>query len=127
MKIAFRVQPHTPQSSHRRERSPMDEQEMLDALMRGAVLFVDPATGESEIEAVDDVPPKVRECIRASRKRDWAHQSQCPDCLEDEAQAVLMDAASHREDGNEATTLELEAEAAELLKRAARLRQVKEA
>jgi hypothetical protein len=105
----------------------MDEQEMLDALMRGAVLFVDLATGESEIAALDDVPPKVRECIRASRERDRTHQSQCPDCLEDEAQAVLMDAASHREDGNETTALELEAEAGELLERVAHLREAAEA
>jgi hypothetical protein len=64
----------------------------------------------------------VRECIRASRTHDRKHQQQCPDCLESEAENILMNAASHREDGNEAIALELEAEAGEVLKRAAQLR-----
>jgi hypothetical protein len=38
-----------------------------------------------------------------------------------------MDAASHREDGNEETALELEDEAGDVLSRAVRLREVKEA
>ena len=97
----------------------MDEQEMFDLLTKGAVLHVNAVTGEAQVAAMDDLSPEVRECFRASKEHDWEHQNNCPDCLEDEARAVLMDAASHREDGNEATARELEAEAGELLQRSA--------
>jgi hypothetical protein len=66
-----------------------------------------------------------RRCASATapvKEHDRAHRQQCPDCLESEAENVLMDAASHREDGNEATALELEAEAEELRSRAATIR-----
>jgi hypothetical protein len=46
----------------------------------------------------------------------------CPDCLEDDAKARLMDAASHRLDGNEEDALALEAEAAQLSTKAAKHR-----
>jgi hypothetical protein len=70
-------------------------QELLDALMKGAIAtFSD--SGEIKLAHLDDLPPRVRECMRASVE----HRRQCPDCLEDEAQSVQMDADSHREDGN---------------------------
>jgi hypothetical protein len=72
--------------------------------------------------AMDDLPPKVRECRLASRQRDREHKDACPDCLESEAQTMLFDATSHRADGREATALELEVEAAELRSRAANIR-----
>jgi hypothetical protein len=99
----------------------MNKEEMIDALMKGAILSVSDS-GDVEIQALDDLPPTVRECFRASAEHDWAHLQQCPDCLDDEAQDVLMDAASHREDGNEAIALELEAEAETLRRRAATIR-----
>jgi hypothetical protein len=100
----------------------MNEQEIIDALIKGAILHIDAITGDVRIDPMDDVSPDVRECIRASRTRDRKHQQQCPDCLESEAENTMMDAASHREDGNEAIALELEAEAGEVLQRAAQLR-----
>jgi DNA-binding helix-hairpin-helix protein with protein kinase domain len=100
----------------------MDEQEIVDALIRGALLHESAVTGEVHIVALDDMSADVRECFRASRAHDREHQRRCPDCLENEARPILMDAASHREDGNEADALALEAEAAELLNRAAGLR-----
>lgn len=78
-------------------------------------------SGDVEIQALDDLPPTVRECYRASKEQDGTHLHHCPDCLESEAENVLMDAAIHREDGNEAIALELEAEAKELRSRAAKI------
>ncbi len=83
---------------------------MIEALMKGAVLLVSD-TGDAEAVALDDLAAPVRDCFLASREHDWAHQGRCPDCLEDEAMNILMDADSHRADGNKATALELEAEA----------------
>ena len=100
----------------------MNEQEIFDALIKGAILHIDALTGDARIDPMDDVPPEVRECFRASRTHDRTHQRQCPDCLESEAEDILMDAGSHREDGNEAIALELEAEAGGVFKRAAQLR-----
>jgi hypothetical protein len=91
----------------------MNEEEMIDALMKGAILTVSDS-GEVKIRALDDLPPMVRECYRASKEHDRAHFWKCPDCLESEAENTLLDAASHREDGNEATALELEADAENL-------------
>ena len=70
----------------------------------------------------DDLSPRTRECFLASRKGDRRHKENCPDCLEDEARVTLMDAASHRLDGNEEDALVLEAEAAQLRSKAAKLR-----
>jgi hypothetical protein len=67
----------------------MDEQEMLDALIKGAILNFDPATGEGKIACLDDVDPKTRKCNRATKQGDWDHQQQCPDCLEDEAREAF--------------------------------------
>lgn len=100
----------------------MNEQEILDALIKGAILHIDAISGEARIDPMDDLSPEVRECFTASRTHDRKHQRQCPGCLESEAGSILMDAASHREDGNEAIAHDFEAEAGEVLKRAAQLR-----
>jgi len=100
----------------------MNDEEILEALRNGAVLNTSDA-GEVQIQALDDLPPEVRERLRASKEHDRDHQWACPSCLEDEAENVLMDAASHRQDGNEGIALELEVEAAEIRLHAARLRQ----
>jgi hypothetical protein len=99
----------------------MNEKEIMEALRNGAVLNISDS-GEVKIQALDDLPSNVRECYRASRANDVTHRRQCPDCLESVAEHILMDAASHREDGNEATALELEVEAAQTCLRAATLR-----
>jgi hypothetical protein len=99
----------------------LNEEEILEALRNGAVLNIS-ESGEVKIQTLDDLSPEVRECYRASRAHDMAHRRQCPDCLESEAENTLMDAASHREDGNEAIALELEVEAAETRLHAATLR-----
>lgn len=99
----------------------MNEEEILEALRNGAILNVS-HFGEIQIQALDDLPPEVRECYRASKEHDRDHQRACPSCLEDEAENVLMDAASHRQDGNEKIALELEAEAADIRLHAATLR-----
>jgi hypothetical protein len=99
----------------------MTEEEIIDALVRGAVLrFSD--SGDVTILSLDDLSAAERECFRASKEHDREHFSRCPDCLESEAEKTLMDAASHREDGNEAIALQLEAEAEELKIQAARIR-----
>jgi hypothetical protein len=99
----------------------MTEKEVMEALIAGAVIHVSDS-GEVGVVTLDDLPPNVRECYWASRQHDRAHQAACPNCLESKAEATLMDAASHREDGNEAIALELEAEADRLRSRAANLR-----
>jgi hypothetical protein len=93
----------------------------MEALIKGAVIRVS-NSGEVDVVALDDLPPNVRDCYRASRQHDRGHQNACPDCLESEADATQIDAASHRRDGNEANAMELEAEAAELRSRAANIR-----
>jgi hypothetical protein len=72
--------------------------------------------------APDDLTPQERECFRAIDGGDWRHMENCPDCLEHDAQAGLMDAASHRLDGNEEDARALEAEAVQLRAKAATLR-----
>jgi hypothetical protein len=99
----------------------MTEKEVMDALIAGAVIRVSDS-GDVDVVTLNDLPPNVRECYRASRQRDRAHQDACPDRLESEAEATLMDVASHRKDGNEAIALELEAEADKLRSRAANFR-----
>jgi hypothetical protein len=99
----------------------MNQEEILHALRNGAVLNISDS-GEVQIQAPDDLPPGLRECYRASKEHDRDHQRACPDCLDDEAKSVLLDADSHRQDGNEEIALELEAEAAEIRLRAAALR-----
>jgi hypothetical protein len=140
----------------------MTEQELLDALKAGAVIFVNQTTGELKVVAHDDLPPDARECIRVSRalkripyKPDLpgaldmstpeakaimdeyvGHRSNCPDCIEADADSTLRDAAWWREeadhdpapypDGTRRTpvqcAVELEAEAAELRAKAAKIR-----
>jgi hypothetical protein len=100
----------------------MTEEEILGALLKGANISINSVTGEAKIVALDDLSPEERECFRASTEHDWTHEHQCPDCLESIAGSILMDAASHRESGNEADALELEAEAAELLNEADKIR-----
>jgi hypothetical protein len=99
----------------------MNEDEILEALLNGAILHVSDS-GEVQVQTLDDLPPAVRRCYRASEERDRDHQRACPSCLENEADNILMDAASHRQDGNEEIALELEAEAAEIRFHAATLR-----
>ena len=99
----------------------MNEEEMVEALLKGAFLRVSDS-GETTIQALDDVSPEIRACVYASIKRDATHFARCPDCLDDEAMACLMDAASHRDDGNEADALALERRAEALRIRAAKLR-----
>jgi hypothetical protein len=99
----------------------MNEEEILEALLKGAILNVSDS-GDVQIQTLDDLPPAVRECFRASKEHDRDHQRACPDCLDNEADNTLMDAASHRQDGNEEIALELEAEAAEIGFHAATLR-----
>ena len=100
----------------------MDYDEILDALIKGAVVRISEA-GDARIVAEDDLSPAVRECFRASKTHDWEHKWQCPNCLENEADDVLMDADSHREDGNVEDAQALEAEAADLRLRAEKIRQ----
>jgi hypothetical protein len=100
----------------------MNEEERLAALRKGAVLNISDSD-EVQTQTLDALPPNVRECYRASREHDLDHQRRCPDCLEDEAANVLMDAASHREDGNEVIASELESEAEQIRLRAATLRE----
>ena len=45
----------------------MPEDELIEALKRGAVVFVNESTGEAQIQAHDDVSPEMRECIRFER------------------------------------------------------------
>src|SRR5437588_1170136 len=99
----------------------MDEEEMLNALVNGAILHVSDY-GEAEIMPLDDIPEEMRECIRASKAHEQAHFEQCPDCLEDEARSCLMDAAFQLENGNEANVLALEADAVDFQTQAAKIR-----
>src|SRR5262245_61660198 len=71
---------------------------------------------------MDDLPPGVRACYRASRELDHEHKNNCPDCLDNEVECLLMDAASHREDGNAEVAESLEIEAEELRQRIAVMR-----
>jgi hypothetical protein len=68
------------------------------------------------------LPPGTRECDRASRIGDWKHLQRCPDCLDNAAENIVMDAESHRADGNVEDANILEVKAAELCLRAIRLR-----
>ena len=125
------------------------DQELFDALKAGAVILVNEITGEYEAMAHDDLPLELRECIRVSRAvtripRVGAvldkstpearaimdeyveHRASCPDCIETDANSTLMDAESWREEGNKVIAAQLEADAAELLLKAARIRAARE-
>jgi hypothetical protein len=103
------------------ERLDERRQEIVDALRNGAVVtFLH--SGDVTIGTVDDLPPSARECYRASRQHDLDHRARCADCVESEVYNILMDAESHRADGNERGALVPEIEAAELEARAAKIR-----
>ncbi len=120
-----------------------NEDELIEALKHAAVIFIGP--DGAHLAAHDDLPPDMRECIRISRavgriptvgglldmrtpeaqaamEAYTTHRAECPDCIEADADSMLMDAESWREEGNEATAAELEAEATELRLRAAEIR-----
>jgi predicted Zn-ribbon and HTH transcriptional regulator len=90
--------------------------EVLDGLWNEAAVKVT----ESAQPGVQ--PPGARECDWAIRTGDWKHQQRCPDCLENVAENILIDAESHRADGDEKAALALEVEAAELQSRATKIR-----
>ena len=75
----------------------------------------------------DDMSPSLRACFR-SRAGD-KHRGSCPDCIEDEAENTLRAASDPAPypDGTRCTpeqaAVELEAEAAELRLRAAKIRE----
>src|SRR5216684_5884762 len=96
-----------------RRGSYMDHEDILDALIKGAVVRIS-SSGDAQVEAMDDLTPAMRECLRASGTHDWEHKRQCPDCLESEADNVVMDADSHRADRNVEDAQALEIEAADL-------------
>ena len=100
----------------------MTEDDIFEALLKGAVVNVNVTTGETSINALDDLPPSVRECYRASREHDYQHQNNCPSCLESRADNSLFQAGICREEGDEATALICEADAAEDLAKAAQIR-----
>ena len=91
----------------------MDYEDILDALIRGAVVGIS-NSGDAHVVAMDDLAPAVRECFRASAMHDWRHIRQCPDCLEDKAADAMMDADSHRAGGNVEDAQALEIDAADL-------------
>jgi hypothetical protein len=101
----------------------MTTDELIEAMKRGAVVFVNESTGETKIVAHDDLPPDMRECIRISRKstqmfagrasyipttpdelafqeEQRQHYATCPSCMESEADSCLMDAAGWREEAD---------------------------
>jgi hypothetical protein len=105
----------------------MTEEEIFEALKQGAILFVPDSgdLGDAKIIAIDDLSASARACFRASKYGDeefFEHRRQCPDCLEDEAESILLDAASHRDEGNEDIARTLEVDTAELRLRAAKAR-----
>ena len=112
----------------------MTDDELIQAFKRGAVVNVSDSTGEVKILAHDDLPPEVRACMRASEtwsrpgvskeEKAWAqeHWNTCPDCMENDAADILMEAYSYWDYGDEITAGELEGEAAALRLRAAQIR-----
>jgi hypothetical protein len=72
----------------------MQEEEIIEALLKGAILKVKDE-GDVSLVALDDVSPQLRECIRASSQHDCQHKWQCPECLEDEAEISLFEASLH--------------------------------
>jgi DNA-binding helix-hairpin-helix protein with protein kinase domain len=100
----------------------MQEEEILEALLNGAILRVSD-DGDVSIAALDDLSPELRECFRASKQHDYQHKRQCPGCLENQAENTLFEAGLHREEGNEAAAQELENEAANLRAEAAKIRE----
>ena len=101
----------------------MNEDEIVDALIKGAVVRIGMSDGVARVIALDDLSSEGRDCFRASRDKDYKHQGECPNCLENEAGNILMDVASHREDGHEAAAQELEAEVEQIRLKAAKIRE----
>ena len=105
----------------------MNGEEFFEAVKQGAIRFV-PESGDlddAKIIANDDLSVSARTCFRASKSREkasFAHRRHCPDCLEDEAESILLDADSHRDEGNEDIATALAVDAAELRLRAANAR-----
>jgi len=97
------------------------ERELVQILRDGAIAQATEA-GIVTIISVDDLPPEVRECIRAARARDLAHEQECPSCLELEADRMLMDADLYEARGHSKAALALTVQATELYAKAARLR-----
>jgi hypothetical protein len=107
----------------------MNEEKIFEALKRGAILLVPDSgdLGDTKIIAIDDVSVSERAGVRTSKSRDeeiFKHRRHCPDCLEDEAEAVLLDAASDWDEGNEESARTLAVDAAELRLRAANARAI---
>jgi hypothetical protein len=95
-----------------------EQEEMLDALRKGAVLHVADATGEATVQALDDLSPEIRACIRSGTE----HRLQCPSCLENKVQDVRMDAAAWLLDGKDEQARLLLEDAEQLQRRVAELR-----
>jgi hypothetical protein len=104
----------------------MNEEEIFEELKQGAILFV-PDSGdldEAKIVANDDLPVSARACFRASKlheERSFERRCQCPNCLENEAESILLDADSNRGEGNADIARKLKVDAAELRLGAARV------
>jgi hypothetical protein len=95
-------------------------EEILDALKNGAILLLSDS-GEVTIAAMDDLSPDVRDCYRATVERDREQQSQCPDCVWNEAENAVTDIVFGGSEGREQYMAELEQEAGALFVRAAKL------
>jgi len=95
-------------------------EEILDALKNGAILVLSDS-GEATIAAMDDLSPDVRDCFRATGEGDWEHQSQCADCVSNEAENAVTDIVFGGSEGREQYMAELEQEAGALFVRAAKL------
>jgi hypothetical protein len=76
-------------------------EEVLDELWNGTVVRL---TDSAQLRVL---PTGARECDRAIRTGDWKHQQRCPDWLENVAENILIDAESHRADGDEKAALAL--------------------
>jgi len=100
----------------------MTEEEIFEALIKGAVVIMKDDGSEASISALDDLPPSVRECFRASQEHDYKHQNNCADCLESRAENSLFQAGICREEGDEAPALMCESDAAKDLAKAAQIR-----
>lgn len=107
----------------------MNEEEIVEALKQGAILFVPDSgdLGDAKIIPNDDLSVSARARFRASRFRDeesFEHRRQCPDSLEGEAESILLDTASHRDEGNAGIVSTLEVDGAELRLRATKARAI---
>ena len=50
----------------------MNKDEIFEALLKGAIVHVTDS-GEAKLATMDDLPPRVRECFRASRPAQSAY------------------------------------------------------